>query len=96
MRTFDNDELRRRVDEVLYYVWDPIGVSEEPFARGEYWDYVPAVLELVVKHDKTGPISDYLVAIAKTSMGLPPNKPHCDDTATLLLEHKKAIDQGCA
>jgi hypothetical protein len=46
MRTFDNDELRRRVDEVLYYIWDPIGVSDQPYARGEYEGYVPKVLQL--------------------------------------------------
>ncbi len=27
-------ELYRRVDEVLYYVWDPIGVASSPAAHG--------------------------------------------------------------
>jgi hypothetical protein len=96
MRTFDNDELRRRVDEVLYYVWDPIGVSEAPFARGEYEGYVPKVLQLVVDNDDIEPISAHLADIIRTSMGLSPNIPRCDDTATILLQHKRAIKEGCA
>ena len=96
MRTFHSDELRRRVDEVLYYVWDPIGVSEEPFARAEYESYVPKVLQLVVDHDDQAPISAYLADIVKTQIGLSPNSKHCDHVATLLLENKKAIERGCA
>jgi hypothetical protein len=26
-------ELRRRIDEVLHYIWDPIDVRGEPHAR---------------------------------------------------------------
>jgi len=33
-------ELKNRNDEVLYYIWDPIGVSDEPCARIEYTAYV--------------------------------------------------------
>lgn len=49
MRSFNKGELQRRVDEVLFYVWDPIGVSDEPFARGEYESYVPGIATLVEK-----------------------------------------------
>ena len=34
-------ELYKRVDEVLHYLWDPIGVAEEPWARDEYYSYLP-------------------------------------------------------
>ena len=96
MRTFDNDELRRRVDEVLYYVWDPIGVSDSPYARGEYESYVPKVLQLVTDNDDIEPISAHLADIIRTRMALTPNKQGCDDAATLLLQHKSAIKDGCA
>lgn len=39
--------LLRAVDEVLYYVWDPIGINDEPMARSEYYDYVPRVFEIL-------------------------------------------------
>lgn len=94
MRTFDDNELKRRVDEVLFYIWDPIGVSPIPQARCEYRDYVQKVLLLLEKNDDSGPISSYLQGIASERMGLPPNKTKCDEVADLLLGHKSAIRDG--
>ena len=34
-----DEELYRRVDEVLHYLWDPIGVAGIPEARDEYYGY---------------------------------------------------------
>ena len=96
MRIFDNNELRKRVDEVLFYVWDPIGVSHEPFARGEYESYVPKVLQLLEQNDNIEPISSHLTEIIRDQMALSPDKKHCDYTAELLLKHKQAIKEGCA
>jgi hypothetical protein len=96
MIVFDNNELRRRIDEVLYYVWDPIGVAHEPYARGEYKGYVQKVLELVEQNDDIEPISLHLANIVKNRMGLSPDKKQCDYTAGLLLNHKQAIKEGYA
>lgn len=96
MRTFDNKELSKRIDEVLFYVWDPIGVSNEPFARAEYKSYVPEVLRLVEGSEKIKPISDYLSKIVTENMGLSSNQKHCDECAELLLRHKRAIKDGYA
>ncbi len=95
-RNFGKDELRKRVDEVLFYVWDPIGVSQEPFARAEYEEYVPRILELLEKND-AGAISAYLAETEVNTMGMAPaNKEKCDQVARLLLVHKEAIGEGCA
>jgi hypothetical protein len=96
MIEFDDKELSRRVDEVLFYVWDPIGVADEPYARAEYESYVPEIRELLERNDDIGPISSHLAEIATESMGLSPNKQKCDYTAELLLRHKQAIKEGCA
>ncbi len=96
MRTLDNGELQRRVDEILYYVWDPIGVSNEPLARGEYDSYVPLVFKLVLENDNIEPISEHLANIATSQMGLPADRKRCDHAAKLLLKHKKAIKEGFA
>ncbi|HEY3783277.1 MAG TPA: hypothetical protein VGL56_19530 [Fimbriimonadaceae bacterium] len=40
-------ELSERIDEVLFYIWDPIGVNHYAQARDEYRAYVPRVLEAV-------------------------------------------------
>ncbi len=96
MRQFDNNELSKRVDEVLFYIWDPIGVQPEPCARSEYESYVPEVRRLVEQNDDIGPISAHLAAIVRDRMALPPNTTHCDHVAKLLLEHKRAIKKGLA
>ena len=96
MRVFDKNELRRRVDEVLFYIWDPIGVSPEPCARMEYESYVSKVLGLVEQNDDIGIISSHLADIVKNLMGLFPNQEQCDHAATLLLEHKRAVKEGLA
>ena len=94
MKVFDNDELRRRVDEVLFYVWDPIDVNHEPNARGEYTGYVSEVLELVEANDNIQAISKHLVKIISSYMEMSPDKKQCDYTAELLLRHKQAIIEG--
>lgn len=96
MVVFDNKELSRRVDEVLFYVWDPIGVADEPYARGEYESYVPKVRQLVEENDNIKPISSHLADIVRDQIGIAPNKKQCDFTAELLLKHKQAIKDGCA
>jgi len=80
----------------LFYVWDPIGVADEPCARGEYESYVPKVRQLVEQHDDPGPISSYLGDIVRDRMGLAPDRKRCDYTAELLLRHKQAIKDGYA
>ena len=94
MIVFDSNEFCRRVDEVLYYVWDPIGVAHAPCARGEYKSYVQKVLELVEQNENIEPISLYLANIMKDMMGLSPDKKKCDYAARLLLEHKRAVKEG--
>ena len=42
-------KIFQRVDEVLHYIWDPIGVSEIPVARDEYHSYTPQVFSLLLK-----------------------------------------------
>ncbi len=63
-------ELYRRVDEVLFYLWDPIGVSEAPEARDEYYTYVPQVFSMVQSNTSANEIADYLQNIAREAMGL--------------------------
>lgn len=96
MRHFDNNELSKRVDEVLFYVWDPIGVQPEPCARGEYSSYVDDVLKLLDDNDDIASISAYLETVVRDRMGLTPNKRHCDEVAELLLDHKEAVKEGLA
>ena len=96
MEKFPPNELKNRVDEVLYYVWDPIGVKDEPYARAEYRSYVGSVLGLVEINQSPAEIAEYLCRIEADSMELTPNKDQALRAAQALLQHKKAIDEGCA
>jgi len=43
--------LNQRIDEVLYYIGDPIGVSDEHCARAEYSSYTMTILKYVINED---------------------------------------------
>ena len=94
MSKFGNDELHRRIDEVLFYVWDPIGVCGEPCCRGEYGTYAYKVRQLVEDNDDMEAISAYLVEVERDLMGLRPDKKKCDRVAELVLRYKKAVKEG--
>ncbi len=88
------EELDRRVDEVLFYVWDPIQINDDPFARWEYSNYVPKTLQLVMENDTPEPISAYLEEVVTEMMELAPCKEKSDFTARLLLRHRKVMEEG--
>jgi hypothetical protein len=64
------NELYRRVDEVLSYLWDPIGVAGIPEARDEYQGYLPHVFSMLVNGSAKGAIADYLNEVEGDRMGL--------------------------
>jgi hypothetical protein len=82
-------ELYQRVDEVLFYLWDPIGVSDlatgEPSVRDEYKSYVPQVYEATAQGKSKEYIASMLSRIEKKLMGLEPNQEHCAQVAELIL-----------
>ena len=86
-------ELTNRVDEVLYYLWDPIGVSDEPCARGEYSTYVDSIVSLL-NDDKEDNIAKRLSEIETTSMGLTKNDSKNKLIAKRLIEEKYAVQEG--
>ena len=66
----EHKELYQRVDEVLHYLWDPIGVSGVPEARDEYDSYLPHVFSLLVSRAGAQEIADFLNHTATETMGL--------------------------
>ena len=84
-------ELYRRVDEVLYYVWDPIGVATSPAARDEYQGYLPTVFTMLQEGMGASPIAAYLDDIATDRMGLDANLEYSRRVAELLLDWKTEI-----
>ncbi len=90
----DQAELYRRVDEILHYLWDPIGVSDAPEARNEYQSYLPHVFSLLIHQAPEAEIVDFLVKTETETMGLsstPRTKPHADKIVSLLTKHRNWI-----
>ncbi|NQX82841.1 MAG: hypothetical protein HRT66_12740 [Flavobacteriaceae bacterium] len=86
-------ELERRVDEVLFYVWDPIGVSDTPAARGEYSSYTMTILKYVLEEDLKK-IASQLSKIESSSMELTTNEIKNLKIAELLVDFKYAVEEG--
>ena len=88
-------KLYRQLDEVLHYMWDPIGVAGIAQARDEYYSYLPQVFQLVQGNKSKEEIAKYLVDIEENQMGLSPNKKAAFEIAEVLLNIRKAIlDDG--
>jgi len=88
-------ELYTRTDEVLHYLWDPIGVSECPEARDEYSAYFPHVFSMLSQNNSADEIAAYLVSIEQDSMGLAiseESRKRVMQIAELLIEYKSLID----
>lgn len=56
----DQLALYKRIDEILWLDWDPIGVSDTPEARVEYLNYLPGVFSLALGRCDVDEIADRL------------------------------------
>lgn len=79
----EENELYRRVDEILHYIWDPIGVSDCPKARDEYHSYLPRVFSRLMNEAKDHEIAAYLNKLESCSMGMSPKKDKAFEVASL-------------
>lgn len=80
-----------RIDEILYYKWDPIGVSDGYWSRDEYQSYLPKVYKLAMENDQPEPVAAYLTGISSENMGLPENQKRDMTIAKLILYIKKGL-----
>src|SRR5690606_19099897 len=81
-----DQKLLRIIDEVLHYVWDPIGISGVPQARDEYGGCVGPVFDLLRSGAAALEISSHWEAIASDRMGLPGRKERADEAASILTD----------
>lgn len=88
--------LYRAVDEVLHYVWDPIGVAGTPQARDEYYGYLPRVFALVRDCANESAIAEELSSIATQRMGLLARPEHDLEIARLLLSWRESVNERLA
>ncbi|WP_133646389.1 hypothetical protein [Paraburkholderia flava] len=86
--------LYQRVDEVLHYLWDPIGIAGIPEARDEYHGYLPKVFALLKEGADAVTIAAYLETVAVARMGFDGNDAHARKIADVLLVWRDKIMQG--
>ena len=87
-------ELRSRIDEVLHYIWDPIGVAGSPEARDEYDGYVTPIYNLLVDGQENDRIYKVLLELSVGHMGLEKSKflkDKAKETEEVLLHWLKTI-----
>ena len=90
----DQMELYRRVDEVLHYVWDPIGAAGTPEARDEYYRYLPGVYSLIERDAPSEEIVHLLLTTATDRMGLSGtrhHRKHAEKAAEILQRWRQVI-----
>jgi hypothetical protein len=88
-----DEELYKRVDEVLHYIWDPIGVSFAPAARDEYYSYLPHVFSLLKTNANAEHIAVYLSDVRAKQMGFRQSSGKDLQVAELLVDWKETIQQ---
>lgn len=86
--------VHNRVDEILHYIWDPIGVAGAPGARDEYDAYVPTLVKMLFDGATADQVADYLGRIESESMGLSmTSTAKRREVASRLLEHYRWINR---
>jgi hypothetical protein len=84
-------ELYSRIDEILFYKWDPISISNSYWARDEYISYLPQVFKLALESNNSRTIANYLTIITTENMCLPEENNHDLYISNLILEIKEGI-----
>lgn len=76
--------LTQRISEILYYIWDPIGVNGFVETRAEYDSYVPEVRNLLLDHASEKDIARHLYDIEIAQMEVRGSLEGCRSVAVLL------------
>lgn len=84
-------ELYSRVDEVIHYIWDPIGISSYPGARDEYYSYLPEIFQNVITEDKQA-LENLLKKISVDHMCLNENLESIKSAISVMIDWKRFLE----
>jgi hypothetical protein len=87
----DQFELYRRIDEILFCKWDPIGISDGDWARDEYQSYLPRVFAYAMESNSPDLVAKYLGVVSMESMGLSAAPVHDMNIAKMIIEVKEGL-----
>lgn len=90
---FQSDQfaLYKRIDEILWFDWDPIGINAIDAARDEYYSYLFPLMNMVLDGTNREQVATYLYECETVNMGMVGNKSHCEYVAGLICEAKDKI-----
>jgi hypothetical protein len=77
--------LYKKIDEILWIDWDPLGVNEIEDARSEYHHYVPELFDLANSGAEIEEIADRLYKLETGQMGLYGSRERCGKVANKIL-----------
>ncbi len=87
----EQQKLYEFIDQVLFNEWDPIGVSDVPEARDEYYGYLPQVFGKAMKGETAREIAEYLRLVEAENMGLSGSNSNCIDIAKKIVQRKNEL-----
>jgi hypothetical protein len=86
----EDTDFARLCDQILYYMWDPIGVSGDA-PVDEYRSYLPKVLQFARQRDETG-LADYLKYVMTALMGMSHQSTGIDAVVELIMNAQLWMD----
>lgn len=86
-------ELLQRIDEVLYYLWDPLGVAREPLSRQEYSAFVPDVFAALLDDADEQRLMELLLLLETEFLALAPRPSQARRIAELLVDWRALLEQ---
>ena len=89
-------ELYKRIDEIIHYIWDPIGVSGVPQARDEYYSYLAEIQSLVLSGCEKSEIANHLTMIEVDRMGMKSTTERNLEVADMLIDWYDFLKKLCA
>ena len=90
----EEEELFRRCDEVLHYLWDPIGISGKPGARDEYDSYTAHAFALILKNADATEVVEYLDRIVREQMELTPSHERAQEAVNAMIAWRHWLIRG--
>lgn len=77
--------LYKKIDDLLWTSWDPIGVNDTNATRNEYQSYTRYIFKLKTEGADKIKISNHLYQLETVSIGLSGDKTRCDKIALEIL-----------
>lgn len=79
------DEIFQRLDEILFYQWDPIGISYSNGVRHEYEAYLPQLLYIAFTDRSVKAVMSYLDYAAAEWIGLAVKQEKLEEIAEMII-----------